>query len=93
MLTNAYTTNDLKNQNVEEILDLVTEAIEKSLQKAKKVVISLMINREDDPLIDAKAAVVNAKIKFMFLNHADVVICTNENLKDIKFRVDKIHLN
>ena len=68
------------------------DVIEKALQKAKKVVFSTIISRDDEPFLDAKAAAVNASIKLKYMNKPNVIICINENLKDKKFRHDKVHL-
>ena len=86
-------TNDLNQRNVGEITDLVADVSEKALLKAKKIVISSIISRDDDPLLNAKAAAVNANLKLIFINTPNVSLCINDNLNDKKFRVDKVHLS
>ena len=85
-------TNDLKERNVDEITDLAEQVIEHALQKANKVVITTIVNRDDDPLLNSKASAVNGNIKFKFINKPNVFLCVNDNLSDTKFRADKIHL-
>ena len=85
-------TNDLQDKNVDDLVDLTSTAVDKGLCKAKKVVISSIINRDDDLLISTKAAAVNAIIRFKFVNNPRVVLCINDNLKEKKFRCDKVHL-
>ena len=85
-------TNDLKDRDVDEITNMVADITEKAVRKARKVVISTIVNRDDDPVTNAKAEAVNAGIRFKLMNKTNVSICTNENLKDRKFRCDKIHL-
>ena len=87
-------TRALDNISTEDILKQTSDTIELCLNKADKVVISLIISRDDDPLVDAKADLVNANLKFKYLNNPKVIICNNDNLRDKKFKTsDGIHLN
>ena len=57
------------------------------------MIVSLIVNREDDETIRAKAEVVNAKIKLHYLNNHRVLVCHHDNLRDRKFRRDDhLHL-
>ena len=85
-------TNDLGDCSVDEIVNLVIDVAEKCCLKAKKVVISSIVNRDDNILMDTKAEAVNANIKLKFVNNPNISLCGNENLKDKKFRSDLIHL-
>ena len=85
-------TNDLKDRDADEITHTTEEIVNLSLQKSNKVVISTIISRDDDPLLDAKASAVNANIKLKYLNKQNIYICENGNLRDKKFRTDKVHL-
>ena len=71
---------------------MISGAADRALIKSKTVIISTIINRDDDKVLSAKAAAVNAYIKFKFINNDKVVVCINENLKDKRFRCDNIHL-
>ena len=82
------------NTPTEDIINQTTETIEMCLEKADKVIISTIISRDDDPTMNAKADLVNANLKFKYLNNPKIFICNNDNLRDKKFRVeDGIHLN
>ena len=86
-------TRTLSNTSVEDIINQTTDTVEMCLLKADKVVISSIISRDDDPIVSAKAELVNAILKFKFLNNPKVLICNNDNLRDRKFRRgDGIHL-
>ena len=86
-------TRDLGNKGVNEINERINEVIAKALTKAQKVVISTIVSREDEKQIGAKAELVNAHIKYKYINDKNVIICDNQNLNDGKFRVnDGLHL-
>ena len=77
------------NEMESKIKDVVTKAA----SKTDKVIISSIVGREDDLEINMKAEVLNASLKFMFLNDPKVIICDNSNLRDKKFRDrDGLHL-
>ena len=48
-------TNDLKDKNVDEMIGLISDVVDKSLNKCKKVIISTIINRDDDKELRVKA--------------------------------------
>ena len=85
-------TNDLKDKSVENISNEMSQAVEQGLAKTKKIILSTIVSRDDDETLNAKAAAVNANIKVKFLSNPRVIISINENVKDKKFRYDKIHL-
>ena len=75
-------TNNLKDNSMENIAEMVSNATDKSLFKATKVVLSTIVNRDDDILLSTKAAAVNANIKVKFINHLHISICSNDNLRE-----------
>ena len=86
-------TRDLDNLEVNEMNDRINEIVIKALTKAQKVVVNTIVNREDIQHVGVKAELVNARIKYMYLNHENVLVCDNRNLNDSKFRVrDGLHL-
>ena len=86
-------TRDLGKHDINYINDRINKVVEKALTKAKNVVISTIINREDEKDNGVKAEIVNAHIKYHYMNHENVTVCDNCNLNDRKFRVrDGIHL-
>ena len=85
-------TRDLSKLSTEEILTKTNAIIEKAKLKADKVVVSSIINREDEEQLSAKADIVNGNLKFSYARDEKVVVCDNGNLYDPKFRYDKLHL-
>ena len=86
-------TRDISKMPVNEINDKIGEIVSKALAKAKKIVISTIVQRDDDKQLKAKAELVNAYIKYTYAENSNVIICDNFNLRDEKFREqDGIHL-
>ena len=83
-----------KDCDPEEVVHAVTRTVNKCLSKSEKVVISSIINREDDDTLGVKAEIVNANLKYRYLNNTNVLICNNDNLYNRKYRTeDKLHLS
>ena len=85
-------TNDLVDNNVDDMVEMIAEAVDKGLNISKKIVVSTIIDRDDDRELNTKAHAVNANLKYKFMNNQQVVICSNDNLRDKKFRKDQVHL-
>ena len=86
-------TRDLAEKQVNEMIDGVNTVVTKALSKAKKVVISLIVRRDDDIQLRAKAEVINANISYAYIDNQDVIICENVNLNEKKYRKpDGVHL-
>lgn len=86
-------TRDLVGQDIEYMNEGINKVVTKALTKAQKVVISTIIRREDEKQIGVKAELVNAHIRYKYVDDENVIICDNHNLYDSKFRVnDGIHL-
>ena len=86
-------TRDLDNISAEELSTLTYETVEKCLLKSEKVVVSLVVNGEDDDNIQAKLGVVNANIRYKYLKNPRVLVCHHQNLVDRKYRIrDQLHL-
>ena len=86
-------TNSLPQQSSNEINKLINDSVYTALSKAKKVVVSTIIARDDEYIIHLKGELINSIIKYNYINEGRVVICNNDNLNDNKFRVeDGIHL-
>ena len=78
---------------VGQIEEGVKELVEKASTKAKKVIVSTIVKREDREQYNIKVEVINANIKYAYMNNDKVLVCDNRNLNDSKFRVrDGIHL-
>ena len=76
-----------------EMETMIKETVAKAATKANKVIISSIVCRDDNEMIKMKAEVVNANLKYAFLNDPKVIVCDNGNLRDKKFRGnDGIHL-
>ena len=86
-------TRDLSKFKIMEVGSKLNTLVEKAAMKAKSVVIPTVVKREDDERINMMADVINANIKYVYMNNPKVVVCDNENLRDRKFRnYDGIHL-
>ena len=87
-------TREVGGMDTDEYAKLTFTTVDKCLTKAEKVVVSLIVDREDDPGIRAKAEAVNALIKLEYMNTPNVFVCNNDNLRDRKYKQkrDFIHL-
>ena len=86
-------TRDIGKMTAEELPTLTYETVEKCLLKSNKVIVSLVVNREDDESIQAKLGIVNANIKYNYLKNSRVLVCHHNNLIDRRYRSrDKLHL-
>ena len=86
-------TRDVTDTNCETMVALIDNAVEKACSKAKKVVVNSIVSRDDNDTVKIKAEMINATIKFKFLDNQRVVICDNKNLDDSKYRTrDGVHL-
>ena len=55
---------------------------------------SLIVDREDDYMVRAKADLANAIIKVKYLENHKVFVCHHNNLRDKRYRKnDQLHLN
>ena len=86
-------TRNLDKTSMEELTSLTFETVEKCLTKAEKVIISLIVDREDDYSTRAKAEAVNANIKLKYINNPNVFVCHHDNLRERRFKArDLLHL-
>ena len=86
-------TRDATNMEFQEIVTMIDNVVKKACTKAKKVVISTIVDRDDDETVKMKVELINASIKFNYLRNPKVFICDNRNLSDEKYRIqDGIHL-
>ena len=86
-------TRDLSNHEVSDMNNRINQVVDQALTKANKVVVNTIVNREDKRDIGAKAELVNAYVKYHYINNENVIVCDNDNLRDRKFRLpDGIHL-
>ena len=86
-------TRHLKDMEIDSLISLISETVDKCTQKADHVIISTIIKRDDDEEIGVKAEIINANMKYKYLNVSNVTICNNDNLYDRKYRAqDGIHL-
>ena len=70
----------------EDLTSITYETVDKCLTKAGKVIISLIVDREDDPMIRIKAEAVNAMIKLKYVDHPQVLVCHHNNLRERTFK-------
>ena len=86
-------TRDLDQMVAEELTSKTFDIVEKCLEKVEKVVISSIVNREDDETKRAKADVINANLKLHYMSNPNVLVCHHENLRESRFpKHDKLHL-
>ena len=87
-------TREVCKKDPAEYVNDVVETVEKALTKAKKVVISLIVDREDKPLARNRVKAVNGLLQVRYMDISNIVICEHENLRDPRNRKhDKLHLN
>ena len=77
-------TNALCDKTVEELINDMSQVVDRGLVKTKKIIISTIINRDDDQTLSAKAAVINANLRLKFMNNPRVIISSNDNLNEKK---------
>ena len=80
-------------ESTNEIVELASKTVETCLQKGNKVVISSIIQRDDDKEVGDKAENVNVNLMYKYLNNPRVMVCNNDNLRERKFCIaDGVHL-
>ena len=90
----ALTREISEDCDTEDVVEAVTQTVNKCLLKSDKVVVSSIINREDDDIKGVKAEMVNANVKYRYINNPNVLVCNNDNLHNRKYRTeDKLHLS
>ena len=86
-------TRDLDQMDAEELTSKTVDIVETCLEKVEKVVLSSIVNREDDETKRAKAEVINANLKLHYISNPNVLVCHHENLRERRFlKHDKLHL-
>ena len=91
-------TRDVARLSEEEFCNKVDEVVQLAATKAKKVVISLIVHREDintetNEDLGAKADLINARINIKYRESRDIIICKHSNLFDSRnLKDDGIHL-
>ena len=87
-------TREVGDMDTGEYTALTVSTVDKCLTKAEKVIVSLIVDREDDVEIRAKAEAVNAMLKLKYMNNSDVLLCNHDNLRDRRYRQmrDNLHL-
>ena len=55
-------TNDLNAYTVDEVVNEVADVAEKCCSKAKKVIISTIVKRDDDIILSTKAEAINTNM-------------------------------
>ena len=86
-------TRHLRDMETNAIVELAADTVAACLEKADKVIISSLIKRDDEKEYTEKAEKVNVNLRYKYLNDPRVLICSNDNLDERKFRVeDGVHL-
>ena len=93
-------TNNLKSNSIEEMITCTRETVDKGLKIADHVIISTIIPRYDDPMLNVKAQKFNTQIFECYMEHEDVRVNDNCNLSLRPDQVEKffdeedaVHLN
>ena len=78
----------------DDLAALVFETVDRCLTKTDKVIVSLIVDREDEVEYRAKADAVNALIKLKYMNNTNISVCSHDNLRERKYkqRRDLLHL-
>ena len=87
-------TRHVEEKDPAEHVNDVGATVEKCLEKVGKVVLSLIVDREDSPVARSRAKAVNGLLYVKYMEEPRVILCEHENLRDSKNRrADKLHLN
>ena len=86
-------TREVGDMSTEDFTELTFDTVEKCLTKADKVIVSLIVDREDNYETRAKAEAANAMIKLKYVDNLKVLVCHHDNLRGRKFKArDMLHL-
>ena len=86
-------TREVPTMSTDEFTTRTFEVVEKCLTKAPKVVVSLIVERDDNAESRAKAEAANALIKLKYIDNENVLVCHHDNLRDKRYRKeDQLHL-
>ena len=87
-------TREVSDLQTAEFIVLVEETVTKCLTKSNKVVLSLIVERDDCETARDLAESANAILKTKYKGHESVLVCHHDNIRHKRFRKpDKLHLN
>ena len=78
-------TNNLKSNSIEEMIRCTREAVDKGLKIDDHVIISAIIPRYDDPMLNVKAQKFNTQIFECYMEHEDVRV--NDNCNQVSVQI------
>ena len=87
-------TREVEKKDPMEYVDEIAATVDACLTKSEKVVLSLIVDREDSQLARNRMKAVNGLLQVKFMNHPKVTVCEHDSLRDSRNRVsDKLHLS
>ena len=87
-------TREVSTLPTADFVALVEDTVTKCLTKSKKVVLSLIVERDDCEKARGLAESANAMLRTKFKGHESVLVCHHDNIRHSRFRKpDKLHLN
>ena len=87
-------TREVEKKVPGEYVEEVSNTVNKCLSKCKRVVLSLVVDREDSQIARTRAKAVNGLLQVKYIDEPNVVVCEHESLRDPRNRrSDKLHLN
>lgn len=86
-------TRHIPEMSPQELTDKVVQTVEKSLTKSGKVILSLVVDREDEPLNRTKAETTNGLLTLKYQDDPNVIICAHNNLRPHKYKQSRDYLH
>ena len=86
-------TRDVVLKDPMEYVDEIVSTVDLCLTKSEKVVLSLIVDREDCQIARNRLKAVNGLLQVKFMDHPNVTVCEHDKLRDPRNRYDKLHLN
>ena len=87
-------TREVEKRDPLQYVEEIAATVDTCLTKSEKVVLSLIVDREDSPLARNRLKAVNGLLQLKFMDHPKVTVCEHDSLRDSRNRVpDKLHLS
>ena len=87
-------TREVDKKNPADYVSDIISTVEMGLTKTEKIVLCLIVDREDSELARNRVKAVNGLLQVKYMDNPNVFVCEHDNLRDPRNRKsDKLHLN
>ena len=87
-------TREVDKKDPAEYVSEITSTVEMGLTKTERIVLCLIVDREDSDLARNRVKAVNGLLQVQYMDNPNVFVCEHDNLRDPRNRKsDKLHLN